>query len=180
MDRVVVRPLKFTDLFALWRYRRNPDVSSWLAKQEYFKLIRKPVYKLMQIYRVIFAIFFRQRKNFLKYTIELEDTHQPIGLITLTYSKTKEGEADLGFWLGKEFWGKGLMSEALKQFLLLAVEDLKIKKITAWAYDANTSSIRLLKKMGFNLVKESPNYFSIDNKKYAKLEFELDIRNYKR
>ncbi|MFT3892067.1 MAG: GNAT family N-acetyltransferase [Anaerolineales bacterium] len=60
------------------------------------------------------------------------------------------GERDVGYWLGREFWGKGIATEALKQFL----DEVKNRPIFAHVARHNVASKRVLEKCGFTVVGE--------------------------
>ncbi len=61
------------------------------------------------------------------------------------------GKPNIGYWLGKTHWGKGIASAALAQFLT------KIESRPVYAHVAkhNFASIRVLQKCGFQLVPEN-------------------------
>jgi RimJ/RimL family protein N-acetyltransferase len=61
------------------------------------------------------------------------------------------GEPNIGYWLGKSYWGKGIASRAVAQFLT------KIEKRPVYAHVAkhNFASIRVLQKCGFQLVRDN-------------------------
>lgn len=61
-----------------------------------------------------------------------------------------DGKNCLGYWMAKEFWGKGLASRAVKMFL----EEETRRPLHATAASANTASRRILEKCGFELVEE--------------------------
>lgn len=46
-----------------------------------------------------------------------------------------DDECELGYWLGKPFWGNGLMPEAAKKMLQHAFENLAMKKVWCGYYD---------------------------------------------
>ena len=56
-----------------------------------------------------------------------------------------EGEAELSYWIGRVFWGKGIATAALKLF----IEELEIRPLHARAAADNLASIRVLEKCGF-------------------------------
>ena len=60
------------------------------------------------------------------------------------------GEREVGYWLGKEFWGKGIASQALKQFLGL----IETRPLYAHVAKHNIASKRVLEKCGFNVMAE--------------------------
>jgi [ribosomal protein S5]-alanine N-acetyltransferase len=59
--------------------------------------------------------------------------------------------AELGYWLGEPFWGKGIMTEAVTAFTSYCFEQFNLLRIYAEPYAYNASSCRLLEKAGFAL-----------------------------
>ncbi len=57
----------------------------------------------------------------------------------------REGKRLVGYWYGREFWGRGIASEALRQFLLLEAR----RPLYAWVIPSNARSMRVLEKHGF-------------------------------
>lgn len=60
-----------------------------------------------------------------------------------------EGTAELGYWIGEPFWGRGLASEAVGQMIKIGFEELNLRRISAAAFEYNTASIHILEKHGF-------------------------------
>jgi RimJ/RimL family protein N-acetyltransferase len=61
----------------------------------------------------------------------------------------QEGQRYVGYWLGKPFWGKGIATRALREFLKVDTRVLQ-----AHVAKTNLASIRVLEKCGFNVVGE--------------------------
>ena len=59
--------------------------------------------------------------------------------------------AELGYWLGEPFWGRGIMTEAVPAIVQLGFERLPLHRIEAYVYDNNPASARVLEKAGFTL-----------------------------
>lgn len=59
--------------------------------------------------------------------------------------------AELGYWLGKPFWGRGIMTEAVGQICREAFARFDIVRIYAEPYAENAGSRRVLEKNGFVL-----------------------------
>lgn len=57
------------------------------------------------------------------------------------------GKPSVSYWLGKQYWGKGVATQALSQFL----RDLKTRPLYARAARDNLASLRVLEKCGFTL-----------------------------
>ena len=60
------------------------------------------------------------------------------------------GEPNVGYWLGKTHWGKGIASAALAQFLA----KIEARPVYAHVAKHNFASIRVLQKCGFQLARE--------------------------
>src|SRR5262245_6096676 len=60
------------------------------------------------------------------------------------------GEREVGYWLGKEYWGKGIATTALIQFL----EYIEQRPLYAHVAKHNIASRRVLEKCGFKVVAE--------------------------
>jgi RimJ/RimL family protein N-acetyltransferase len=61
-----------------------------------------------------------------------------------------DGVREVGYWIGREFWGKGIASAALVAFL----KEVKPRPLYAHAVKTNGGSIRVLEKSGFTLQSE--------------------------
>jgi RimJ/RimL family protein N-acetyltransferase len=57
----------------------------------------------------------------------------------------QSGEREVGYWIGKRFWGKGVATEALSEFLGY----MKVRPLYARVAKHNIASIRVLEKCGF-------------------------------
>lgn len=61
-----------------------------------------------------------------------------------------EGEREVGYWLGREFWGKGIATQALAEY----VEIVKTRPSYAHVARHNVGSRRVLEKCGFKVIGE--------------------------
>jgi RimJ/RimL family protein N-acetyltransferase len=64
------------------------------------------------------------------------------------------GDREVTYWLGREFWGKGIATQALTLFL----DHDPTRPIYARAAKDNIASIRVLQKCGFEIVGEDKGY----------------------
>ena len=65
---------------------------------------------------------------------------------------SKDGRTFLGYWMGREFWGRGVATEAVRQTL----EEIKERPMYAWVALTNKGSVRVLEKSGFVRVEPQP------------------------
>jgi len=81
--------------------------------------------------------------------MKLKALRAPIGALGLfSYSKTHK-RAELGYDLLREYWGKGLMTEAVREVLEHSFTELDLIRIDATVDPDNISSIKLLERTGF-------------------------------
>lgn len=57
--------------------------------------------------------------------------------------------AEIGYWLGEPYWGKGIASEAVKLIVEYAFNELDIKRLFTSVFDYNPASMKVLEKAGF-------------------------------
>lgn len=65
-------------------------------------------------------------------------------------SFVQDGEQHVGYWIGREFWGKGVATRALAQFLT----HVRARPVFAHVAKHNAASLRVLEKCGFTIVGE--------------------------
>jgi RimJ/RimL family protein N-acetyltransferase len=63
------------------------------------------------------------------------------------------GEAVLGFYIAREFWGRGLATEAARAFVDFGFGELKLARIVGSVQVENAASIRVLDKLGFVIAR---------------------------
>ena len=61
------------------------------------------------------------------------------------------GKRAVGYWIGKEFWGRGIATAALGRFL----EGYDERPLYAWVLKTNVASRRVLEKCGFELARDA-------------------------
>ena len=59
----------------------------------------------------------------------------------------RDGQPEIGYWIGKEHWGRGIATQALRLFLA----ELEVRPLHASAARDNLASIHVLEKCGFKL-----------------------------
>ncbi len=65
-----------------------------------------------------------------------------------------EGETEVTYWLGRDFWGRGIATAALAEFL----KEQTVRPIFARAAKDNIGSLRVLEKCGFVVIGEDRGY----------------------
>lgn len=82
-----------------------------------------------------------------------------------------EGKLQVSYWIGREYWGKGIATEALSEFL---ANNNKIRPIYARVAKDNLGSHRVLKKCGFTIISESKAFANARGQEIIELLLEKD------
>ena len=85
-------------------------------------------------------------------------------------SYEEEGKPEVTYWLGKEYWGKGIATRALKEFL---AQKNQIRPIYARVAKDNLGSRRVLEKCGFKIIGESKGFANARGEEIEELHLEL-------
>ena len=88
------------------------------------------------------------------YAICLKEDGKAIGAIELklnghTDMTERDDECELGYWLGKLFWGQGFMAEAAREILCHVFEDICMSKVWCGYYKGNAKSKHVQEKVSF-------------------------------
>lgn len=78
--------------------------------------------------------------------------HKPVGSIGLhMQTDILRKNAEIGYWLGEEYWGKGIMQDAIKQMVDYGFANLDIVRIFARVFGNNLASQKVIEKARFKL-----------------------------
>ena len=86
-----------------------------------------------------------------------------------SYTDNSFGKPEVTYWIGREYWGKGVATQALSKFLAY----LKTRPIYARTAKDNAASFRVLEKCGFKLVGHDKGYANARREKVEELILEL-------
>jgi RimJ/RimL family protein N-acetyltransferase len=82
----------------------------------------------------------------------------------------QEGELEITYWLGKEHWGKGVGTQALKKLL----QEITHRPLFARAAKDNIRSIRVLQKCDFKIIGENKDFAQGRSEETEEYIFRLD------
>ena len=85
-------------------------------------------------------------------------------------SYEEEGRPEVTYWLGKEYWGKGIATRALREFL---TQHNQTRPIYARVAKDNPGSRRVLEKCGFTVIGESKGFANARGQEIEELLLEL-------
>lgn len=139
--RLILRPWQESDAQSLYEYAMDPAVgppAGWPPHTS--------VENSLQIIRTVLSAPET-------YAVCLKDG-KAIGSVGLkrkgyTDMTDRDDECELGYWIGKPFWGQGLIPEAVGELLRHAFEDLNMQAVWCGYYEGNEKSRRVQEKLGF-------------------------------
>jgi len=73
------------------------------------------------------------------------------GIGFVLHQDVERVSAEIGYWLGEAFWGRGIATEALMAVTRLAIEEHGLTRLFAVPFAHNTASCRVLEKAGYVL-----------------------------
>lgn len=79
------------------------------------------------------------------------------------------GVREVGYWIGKEYWGRGIATQALLEFL----DQVPLRPLHASAAKHNLGSLRVLEKCGFKLIGEDKEFSKVGEATVEGFVFEL-------
>lgn len=88
-----------------------------------------------------------------------------VGTISVKNIDLVNKKADLGYWIGEQYWGRGIATECLKLIIDYAFSaELGLKQLCAYVFPENKASIRVLEKNGMNKIGEVNEYHKLSGR----------------
>jgi RimJ/RimL family protein N-acetyltransferase len=140
--RVVLRWISEDDIDGLYEVFSNPQVMRYWSTGP---LANREAAAEMQ--REIAAG--NQNDAILKWGLALRESNSVIGTATLFNLNLDNGRAEIGYAMGRAYWGKGYMNEALQALISHAFEVMNLRRLEADVDPRNAASIRTLERLGF-------------------------------
>jgi RimJ/RimL family protein N-acetyltransferase len=136
----LVRELRPDDAASLARHGNNRKV--WLNLRDLFP------HPYMEAHAAGYIAHVRNRPEILSFAIDVDG--DAVGGISLRRGEDIERyTAELGYWLGEDFWGRGITTEAIRQITERGFGLHGLIRIFAVPFTRNTASCRVLEKNGY-------------------------------
>jgi RimJ/RimL family protein N-acetyltransferase len=136
---VKLRELRQADAFYLAQLANNKKV--WDNVRDYFP----------HPYTESDAVAFLKSQNEKKQkNFAIECDGKFCGVIGLILQKdVYRKSAELGYWVGEPYWGRGIATKAVAQIVQYGFDELNLVRIFAGAFEYNVGSMRVLETNGF-------------------------------
>ncbi|HCN56734.1 MAG TPA: GNAT family N-acetyltransferase [Exiguobacterium sp.] len=141
-ERLVLRPLRASDLDDLFEYTQDEETAryvTWNANQT--------IEQAEQFLNYVLSNY--EQGNEAPWAIVWKETGKMIGTIDFIHLLLDDNkQAELGYALSREFWGKGIVTEAVARVMAYGFEELKLERIQARCMEPNIGSARVMEKVG--------------------------------
>lgn len=140
LTQAEVRPWQGSDAPSLAAHANNRKV--WRNLRDAFP----HPYSLEDAHAFIHVALVRTPESFFAIAVD----NQAIGGIGFTlHGDVERVSAEIGYWLGEAFWGRGIVTEALRAVTQYAVRTHELTRVYAVPYEWNPASFRVLEKAGY-------------------------------
>lgn len=147
-ERLVLRPWEESDAAELFELARDPEVdpsAGW------------PPHRSAEESRRVIRDVLSTPEN---YAVVRKSDRRLVGCIGLKFGEDacseKQDEPELGYWIGKAYWGNGYAPEAGRRLIAHAFSDLSCAAVWCCRYEGNEKSGRVQEKLGFTHVRTDP------------------------
>jgi RimJ/RimL family protein N-acetyltransferase len=137
-----LRPWQPSDIESLAKYANNVNLTTFFTNRFPIPYTEKDAKNFIEI-----AL---NDKPMLKYAIEINgeavggiDFHPQADILCKNI--------EIGYWIGEPFWGKGIMTEVVKQIISIGFERFDVTRIYAKCFGKNIASQKVLENTGFKL-----------------------------
>ena len=148
-ERLNLRPFHkedAKDVFESWE--SDPEVAKymfWTSHNDIEKTKEWIAFEIGQI----------PKDDWYRFAIVLKETNELLGTALIYYEEEVQCW-EIGYNLGKKYWGKGYTTEAMQKVIEFATEELKLSEIVGRYAMENPASGNVMKKLGFTYEKDIP------------------------
>ena len=141
-DRILLRPWRESDVETLFKYASDPEVGPRAGWPPH-----KSVEESLEIIRTLFC-------GEGMWAVVLKETDEPIGCVGYLTAKHSnlaiaEDECEVGYWIARPYWGKGICTEALRLVVDYCFQVKHFACLWGDYFPENPASGRVMLKCGF-------------------------------
>lgn len=141
-DRLVLRRFTVEDAEAMYRnWACDPEITRFLrwAPHANAEVTRGLLEEWVENYR---------KQDYYHWAIEVKEDHALIGSIGILDVSELDECGEIGYCISKRWWGKGIMTEAVKALIAFAFQKIGLHRLEAYHSVNNPASGRVMQKAG--------------------------------
>jgi len=176
--RLIIRPFTMDDISVIYEIVTDPEVMRYLPDD-----VTSPD-ELRELFKWLLDCYEKNTPdNLIKLTegIAWKETGMLIGWCGLGPLDFNPGEIEIFFGLAKEYWNRGIATEAASEMLRYGFEEIGLDRIVAVADPGNIGSVKLIEKLGMKfqyIVEKLPEkHISYKDHRYYSITKEVFKKN---
>lgn len=142
-ERLILRPFRYTDAQDLYAILSDPDNT---------RFIHPSLDSLELCQTLLVEAFMRQPLGI--WALEDKASGRMIGSIRLEQIQVRTGQAEIGYFLHRDFWRRGLGKEALEQLVFLSFSQFPLRRLIIKTHEENRASQALAESVGFEFDRQ--------------------------
>lgn len=166
--RLILRPWLESDLNDFYEYASVEGVGEMAGWKHH---------ESIDISKEILQSFINEKNIF---AIVLKENNKVIGSLGLHYSWANDDSKfkkfrlkEIGYVLSKNYWGKGLMPEAVSAIVKFCFDECRLDALTIGHFSTNSQSKRVIEKCGFRYVKQGEYFAKSLQKSFIDMKYIL-------
>lgn len=138
-ERLILRKITLEDAKDMYTYASNEEVTKYVTWDKHSSLSDTIdfINKFLPQYDAPWGIQHKENGRF-------------IGTVHFVWWQPEHKSAEIGYVLSKEYWGKGLITEAARTVITFGFESMNLVRIQARCFLENIGSERVMKKLGMS------------------------------
>ena len=170
-ERLILRNWEEKDLDDFYEYAKVPGVG---------EMAGWPHHESKEVTQSILKDFIEKDEV---YALVLKENNKVIGSLGIHKKKKDENykaniQREIGYVLSKDYWGRGLMPEAVKAAIKYAFEELNVDVLWCGHFVSNNQSRRVIEKCGFKFYSEGIYEANLLNKSFEEKIYILTKKDY--
>ncbi len=144
-ERLILRPFVIEDAEDMY--------CNWASDPEVTKFLTWPTHTSMEISRMVLNDWIPRYMDggYFNWAIEYKENGQVIGNISVVKLREDIAAADMGYCMGRVYWGRAIMPEALKAVMAYLFDAVGMNRVAACHDVNNPKSGRVMEKAGMKL-----------------------------
>ncbi len=140
-ERLILRPLRMSDAQDLFAFAQDPQVSRHVLWDPHTSLLdsRRFLRAARRQYR---------RGQPSSFAVTLKDSGRMIGTVGFMWVNVEYLSAEVGYSLSRDYWNRGIMTEALRRVVQFGFDELRLNRIEAQHETDNPASGRVMEHVG--------------------------------
>ena len=140
-ERLILRPLKMSDARDMYAYAKDTEVSRHVLWDAH-----RNIWDSRQFLRAAIRQYRWGKPG--SFAITLRESGRMIGTIGFMWVNYEYKSAEVGYSLSREYWNRGIMTEALRQVVEFGFQELRLNRIEAQHDVDNPASGRVMAHVG--------------------------------